>query len=263
MTSLARTSDPSDARSRMRRGFTLAEVLIVVAIISVLVAIALPTFSTQIQASRTTTDDDYCKSAQALCKVGCETLYDGDYSQKTAADWVAYAVARGIPETGTADSSTKLTATVGADSVTFTYGAGSSNPFDPDADVPTLGSDIAKALSTLIGTGAELKSPSSDTDPSTGTVYPYVDMDFNYNYMQIAGQNVKSYLKSVGLTDTQIAEAKAGKLTVVFTGSTSKLTGVSGYFYSNDDGTVTVVSASGSSQTVPGGNKTRYYASLM
>ncbi|SEK92323.1 MULTISPECIES: competence type IV pilus major pilin ComGC [unclassified Butyrivibrio] len=43
-------------RLRQRKGFTLAELLIVVAIIAVLVAIAIPTFTNQLEKAREATD---------------------------------------------------------------------------------------------------------------------------------------------------------------------------------------------------------------
>ena len=43
-------------RIRQRKGFTLAELLIVVAIIAVLVAIAIPTFTNQLEKAREATD---------------------------------------------------------------------------------------------------------------------------------------------------------------------------------------------------------------
>ena len=50
---------------RNKKGFTLAELLIVVAIIAVLVAIAIPVFSSQLEKSRESTDLANVRSAYA------------------------------------------------------------------------------------------------------------------------------------------------------------------------------------------------------
>ena len=52
------------------KGFTLAELLIVVAIIAVLVAIAIPVFTTRLEQSRETTDIANLRSAYAAAQVG-------------------------------------------------------------------------------------------------------------------------------------------------------------------------------------------------
>ncbi len=49
-----------------KKGFTLAELLIVVAIIAVLVAIAIPVFTTQLEKSRESTDVANVRSAYAV-----------------------------------------------------------------------------------------------------------------------------------------------------------------------------------------------------
>ena len=51
------------------KGFTLAELLIVVAIIAVLVAIAIPVFTTRLEQSRETTDIANLRSAYAAAQV--------------------------------------------------------------------------------------------------------------------------------------------------------------------------------------------------
>ena len=50
---------------REKKGFTLAELLIVVAIIAVLVAIAIPIFTTQLEKAREATDMANIRSAYA------------------------------------------------------------------------------------------------------------------------------------------------------------------------------------------------------
>ena len=52
-----------------KKGFTLAELLIVVAIIAVLVAIAIPVFTTQLEKSRESTDVANIRSAYAAATV--------------------------------------------------------------------------------------------------------------------------------------------------------------------------------------------------
>lgn len=56
-------------RKNNRKGFTLAELLIVVAIIAVLVAIAIPVFTTQLEKSREATDLANVRSAYAAVVV--------------------------------------------------------------------------------------------------------------------------------------------------------------------------------------------------
>ena len=54
-----------------KKGFTLAELLIVVAIIGVLVAISIPIFTSQLEKSREATDAANVRSAYAECSASC------------------------------------------------------------------------------------------------------------------------------------------------------------------------------------------------
>lgn len=60
-----------------REGFTLAELLIVVAIIAVLVAIAIPVFSTQLEKSREATDAANIRAAYAEAMTAALQSDDG------------------------------------------------------------------------------------------------------------------------------------------------------------------------------------------
>lgn len=60
--------------SRKKKGFTLAELLIVVAIIAVLVAISIPIFTTQLEKAREATDEANIRAAYAA--VSTDVLTD-------------------------------------------------------------------------------------------------------------------------------------------------------------------------------------------
>ena len=66
-----------------KKGFTLAELLIVVAIIAVLVAIAIPIFTNQLEKSREATDVANVRSAYA--EVMTQYLEDGESASMTVA----------------------------------------------------------------------------------------------------------------------------------------------------------------------------------
>lgn len=66
-------------RENGKKGFTLAELLIVVAIIAVLVAISIPIFSAQLEKSREATDAANIRSAYA--EVSANLLTDDSYDK--------------------------------------------------------------------------------------------------------------------------------------------------------------------------------------
>lgn len=65
-----------------KKGFTLAELLIVVAIIAVLVAISIPIFSSQLEKSREAVDAANIRAAYAECQTAI--LTDGDITNVSA-----------------------------------------------------------------------------------------------------------------------------------------------------------------------------------
>ena len=68
-----------------KKGFTLAELLIVVAIIAVLVAIAIPIFTTQLEKSREATDQANVRSAYADVMAQYLTNADSSYTMAVKA----------------------------------------------------------------------------------------------------------------------------------------------------------------------------------
>jgi prepilin-type N-terminal cleavage/methylation domain-containing protein len=70
---------------RNNKGFTLAELLIVVAIIAVLTAVAIPVFTTQLEKSREATDQANVRSAYADVMAQYLTNADSGYSMSVAA----------------------------------------------------------------------------------------------------------------------------------------------------------------------------------
>lgn len=77
-----------------KKGFTLAELLIVVAIIAVLVAIAIPAFSGSLNRAKEATDKANIRSAYAEYQVA---LLDGGDEIKTAEEATAYVISKSGP----------------------------------------------------------------------------------------------------------------------------------------------------------------------
>ncbi|MDD6283615.1 MAG: prepilin-type N-terminal cleavage/methylation domain-containing protein [Oribacterium sp.] len=91
-----------------KKGFTLAELLIVVAIIGVLVAISIPIFSSQLEKAREATDLANLRAAYAE---GSAALLDGDY-ETDSASWGTYTAGSTTSLTGWYDIGTgKITQT--------------------------------------------------------------------------------------------------------------------------------------------------------
>lgn len=68
---------------RSKKGFTLAELLIVVAIIGILVAIAIPVFNASLEKAQKATDDANLRAAKAEATVA---YLEGQYTDGTKAN---------------------------------------------------------------------------------------------------------------------------------------------------------------------------------
>lgn len=102
---------------RNNKGFTLAELLIVIAIIAILIAIAIPVFAGQLDNARIQTDHANMRSAYAMAQVATleGVIYTGSdgktpYQPNSAGDFVFNA--DGSISAGSAANAYKLKATV-------------------------------------------------------------------------------------------------------------------------------------------------------
>ena len=107
-----------------KKGFTLAELLIVVAIIAVLVAISIPIFTTQLENSREAVDLANIRAAYAEC--AAKTLTD-----KNSTTYYKVVDCKQTKDNWTIDVSDVAGQTL---STTFTYASGSKWYVAVDAD---------------------------------------------------------------------------------------------------------------------------------
>ena len=118
-----------------KKGFTLAELLIVVAIIAVLVAISIPIFTAQLEKSREATDEANLRAAYA--EVSAAALTD-------TATASSYGTGANVTRTGDADGSYVWTALVVLKQQQDNWQSGT-----PNIGGITVGDDIAKKGKTI------------------------------------------------------------------------------------------------------------------
>lgn len=89
-----------------KKGFTLAELLVVVAIVGILVAISIPVFTSQLAKARKATNQANMRAAKAAAVA----QYLTDNKDGKEAVYYDYDLEKGIATKGTADSSLTATA---------------------------------------------------------------------------------------------------------------------------------------------------------
>ncbi len=104
---------------REKKGFTLAELLIVVAIIAVLVAIAIPIFTTQLEKSREATDLANLRAAYAECATDIltadTTTYTSSYKKVSPKQTTSGWVTSPVPDIGAVKSASVPNIVAGTD----------------------------------------------------------------------------------------------------------------------------------------------------
>ena len=103
-----------------KKGFTLIEMLVVIAIIAVLVSIVIPTVSSSTQKAKAATDAANLRSAKAAVTIG---VLEGIYNSTNAPTGETGAAALGIPYTSKYDGTSPFTCTITAGSGTNDVGS--------------------------------------------------------------------------------------------------------------------------------------------
>ena len=124
-----------------RKGFTLAELLVVVAILGILVAISVPLFSSRLEAAKKSTDEANARAAKAVAAA----LMMEDTALTGGADDGDHGVYYYDAENGTLEDGSAITAY--SKSAVGTQIEGVSNAIQSEKDI--LKVEIDRALSTI------------------------------------------------------------------------------------------------------------------
>lgn len=180
---------------RSRQGFTLLEMLVVVAIIAVLVAIAIPVFSGQLARARLATDQANVRSAKAAA--AAEYMSDG------ASGSVSYLYAGGkaVPTTsGNLNSVSSLTSGKGygqSEASANTHGeTGASGTPKDGYVIVTVNGDSAQQITATWSAGAVVMDGTSGTLTLTGG---------------ISNTSIMAQVQSLGIDPSQVTSIKAAE----------------------------------------------------
>lgn len=225
-----------------RDGFTLMEMLIVVAIIAILIAIAIPVFNSQLEKARKATCDANCRSLTAVVR----TDYMTDGTTYIDAFTKEYATCKyNCPDKGTLTCDS-ATGTVSCS--IHSPSESSSTPFQKD-DIQSLAGDMNSVLTKLLANG---KAAINYSASYKGTTYPCVSLG-NISYASIGGKSLAQLLTDAGLTNDKESIIKnAGGMTFLSPYGTSVLG--TAYTDPNDNNKEVLIYADGSKYTV---NKTK------
>lgn len=111
------------------KGFTLMEMLIVVAIIAILIAIAIPTFNSSLNKAKVATDEANIRSGYATVMTAILT------EDEPAGKYTLYADGTAVKEGGTAHTGIEAYKTKGKPNEAVVVGGISVGPWDPEKNV--------------------------------------------------------------------------------------------------------------------------------
>lgn len=192
-------------------GFTLLEMLIVIAVIAVLVAIAIPVFSSQLERAREATCQSNRKALEELVKADCmsqgtldyQVVFDDDYTnnESNKATYIC-------PGNGTfsidADSGEILCSVHRADTTGLSLVSG-------DGVLNVALADVLKTLGITVGTNQRIDSTSGSDQVKQ------IENALKANGVSLDGQDIKSWaiINESGTatywwTDVDISTCKAG-----------------------------------------------------
>lgn len=230
-------------------GFTLIELIIVVAIIAVLVAIAIPLFRGQLENARKATCQANCRSLYELVQASHltdNTSYADTFSKEYGTGNYSCPDGGAItcdPDTGIVSCSIHGSPTP----------HDSATPFSKD-DVASLAGDFTSVMNKLLSDSTSTNN--IYTASYAGKSYPYMSMYYS-QYSKIDGKTVKSLLQSAGLSDAQYATLNSSNCIVAISADKKSALGAA-YQDPNNSSKEIILYADGTSVSVDKGSTGLY-----